>query len=281
MGQSPLSSAREALVASLRRRLAALQPGRVPELPATKEAAAAPPEPVVSAALSTGCPPLDQLLPQRGWQRGSLVEWLAEQPGSGAGTLAWLSAREAARDGRMVVVLDRQRQFYPPAAAAWGVSCEQLLVLQPADAQDELWALDQALRSPAVAAVWAPLGKLDSRQFRRLQLAAECGGTLGLLVRSSRYRGEPSWADVQLVVEALPTKHTSRAFTARTSRRLRVVIARCRGGTPEQMVELRIEDFSGAIHATPAEGTRHATPHSLPPPAAVAFANGYRRPTGA
>jgi protein ImuA len=195
--------------------------------------------------------------------------------------------------------MDRQRQFYPPAAVAWGVNCGQLLIVQPTDAADEMWALDQALRCPAVAAVWAPLGKLDSRQYRRLQLAAEEGRTLGLLVRSTRYRGEPTWADVQLVVEPLArgpgfffaAAHQAASTQLREketrplSRRLRVVVVRCPGGAAERGVELRIEDFTAAITAAePTSGQRQETPHETParaPLSAVGFATGYGRPPGA
>ena len=67
--------------------------------------------------LSSGCPPLDQLLPGAGFPRGALVEWLAGEPGSGAETLAMLAAREATRQGGVLVVMDRLQRFYPPAAA--------------------------------------------------------------------------------------------------------------------------------------------------------------------
>src|SRR5687768_12008515 len=68
--------------------------------------------------LSTGSPALDKLLPGGGLRRGSLVEYLTPNAGSGAGTLALCAAREACADGRALVVLDRGRTFYPPAAAA-------------------------------------------------------------------------------------------------------------------------------------------------------------------
>jgi hypothetical protein len=71
-------------------------------------------------ALGTGWPPLDALLPSGGLRRGSLVEWLAAGPGSGAALLAWGTAQRAAMEGGAIVVLDRRRTVYPPALAAWG-----------------------------------------------------------------------------------------------------------------------------------------------------------------
>ena len=101
------------------------------------------------------------------------------------------------------MVIDRRQTFYPPAAAAWGIDLERMIVVHPQNARDELWAAVQALRSPAVAAMWAAIDRLDSRAFRRLQLAAQAGRTLGVLMRPSSARGEPSWADVTLEVGPL------------------------------------------------------------------------------
>jgi hypothetical protein len=149
---------------------------------------------------SSGAAAIDRLLPGGGLQHGMLVEWLAERSGCGAATLGLLAAREACRAGGMMVVLDRAGMFYPPAAAAWGVDPARLILVRPRNPRDEIWAAVQSLRSPVVAAVWTMIDRLDSRNFRRLQLAAEAGGTLGVLVRGASARGQPSWADVRLGV---------------------------------------------------------------------------------
>jgi hypothetical protein len=111
-----------------------------------------------------------------------------------------LAAREACRDGGTLVVIDRQQIFYPPAAAPWGIDLDRLIMVRPRSARDELWAVVQSLRSPAVAAVWGMIDRLDSRAFRRLQLAAQAGRTLGLFLRPPSARGQPSWADVRLMI---------------------------------------------------------------------------------
>jgi hypothetical protein len=175
-------------------------------------------------SISSGCGPLDLLLPEEGFRWGTLVEWLSAEAGGGAATLAFASAREAGSEGGAVVVFDAAREFYPPAAVRLGIRLENLIVVQAATTADNLWALDQALRCSGVAAAVAWLEKLDGRTFRRLQLAAEEGGGLGLLIRPQEARSEPSWADVRLLVEPLPS-------TAGTNRRLRIEILRCRAAT--------------------------------------------------
>jgi protein ImuA len=150
---------------------------------------------------STGTPALDQLLAANPLRYGMLTEWLSGLARSGAATLSLLCAREACRQGGTLVVIDRRQIFYPPAAAAWGIDLSRLIIVRPRNTRDEFWAAVQSLRSPAVAAVWAPIDRLHTRAFRQLQLAAQAGRTLGLLLRPSHVRGQLSWADVQLCVE--------------------------------------------------------------------------------
>ncbi len=157
--------------------------------------------------LSTGCDQLDQLLPGGRLRAGMLVELLAEDFGSGAGALAMHCAtRMVDATQCCCVVTDRWRRFYPPAAVARGIETKDLIVVRSSDSQvmsaaEELWALDQALRCAGVGVVVAWLDKVDPRAFRRLQLAAESGKTLALLLRPARVQSLPTWSDVQLLVK--------------------------------------------------------------------------------
>jgi protein ImuA len=191
--------------------------------------------------VSTGCPELDARLPEGGLARGTLVEWLAPGPGSGGGSLALSAARKACRDGGALVVVDRRGQFYPPAAAA-GMNLEHIIVVRPATAADESWALDQSLRSPGVAAVLCWIERMPSRAWRRMQLAAEAAGNLGLFIRPATVRGDPSWADVRFLVEPL---------SASAGRQLRVELLRLRGSSGGQPLHLELDDETGAVRLAP------------------------------
>lgn len=208
----------------------------------------------LSATVSSGSGALDRLLPGPGFRRGTLAEWLSADA-AGAGTLAFCAAREASRQGGALVVLDPRREFYPPAAVWMGIGQEKLIVVQPSTEAEIAWALDQALRCPAVAAVVAWPAALDGHTFRRLQLAAEEGGSLGLLIRPPSARSEPSWADVRLWVEPLPA--------AVSGRRLRIEVLRSRGRIVGTSVQVEIDDETRIVHldsplADPAAGDRAA-----------------------
>lgn len=205
-------------------------------------------------AFSCGAAAVDRLLPGGGLRHGMLVEWLAgttDATNSGAATLGLLSAREACVEGGALVVVDRSQTFYPPAAAAWGIDLDGMIVVHPQNARDELWAAVQALRSPAVAAMFATIDRLDGRSFRRLQLAAQAGRTLGVLMRPGSARVEPSWADVTLEVETRAKSRESRAgilaldsrlLTLGFYRRVQVHVLRCHQGRAGGSVVLEIDD---------------------------------------
>lgn len=239
--------------------------------------------------VSTGCPAVDRLLPMGGLQRGSLQEYFSAGPSSshqqqnrqGIGTLAMLLARAAAADGGAVVIVDRGQTFYPPAAAALGIPWRQLLVVRPKNSQDELWTLDQALRSPGVAAVWAPLKQIGTRDFRRLQLAAESSEAIGFLLRDTPWHKQPSWAHVQwgIAAGAVATGASGKHKLPESGRQLNIEVLRVRGAKLNAAVKsvvVQIDEVSGELstaqrnhHQTRQEFPNHA-PHSLHPFPAVA-----------
>lgn len=194
---------------------------------------------------SSGCPALDRILPAGGLQRGTLVDWLYASRAGGAGTLALTAAREALAHDTSLVVIDPGREFYPPAAVTLGIDLGQLVLIRPATQRDTLWAWEQALRSPAIGAVWGLMSRIEPRAFRRLQLAAEAGRAVGHLVRPAGQQNAPGWAHIQLLVGA------------GSSGRRRVTVTRAGQGCSGQSIEL--DPFTTRL--------RHASPPFLVAPA--------------
>jgi protein ImuA len=191
--------------------------------------------------LSTGIPALDDLLPERGIRRGTLIEWLSENAGGGAGTLAFAVAAHVVQANGAFVVIDQDRSFYPPAASRRGIDLDRVVVVHPPHAGDALWALEQSLRCRGVAVVVCWLDRLSNRVYRRLKLAAETSGGIGLLLRPCEHRSGPSWADVRLSVEPQPYGGGS------AGQRLRVELIHCRGRGNGGTVELEIDDETGDV----------------------------------
>jgi protein ImuA len=197
----------------------------------------------------TGCATLDDLLPDRGFRPGTLVEWLAD-PGAGAVGLSLLAAQSACSAGKALVVIDAARQFYPPAAANLHIDLARMILVRPRNQKDQLWTMHQALACRGVGAVLCWPKKLDDRAFRRLQLAAERGGSLGLLIRPVNARGQPTWSDIQLLVRALPLQKDSHFSPHVTTRRIQIELLRAPGGRTGHSVELEFDDEHGTLQAS-------------------------------
>jgi protein ImuA len=144
-----------------------------------------------AAAAETG--PLARLLGPA-WRPGGTVELVGPEPA--ALTLAaWLAAR---RDGPAVVI-DPAESVFPRALKALGLDPRRVATVRPPDKRLALWALEQALRCAAVAATLGRIGPtLATTAARRLKLAAEAGGGIGLIVRPAAR--EPPFGDARLKV---------------------------------------------------------------------------------
>ena len=153
---------------------------------------------------STGRSALDARLPGGGWPRASLVEVLLETTGLGEIQLFLPALVECQHriDGEVpwLVWIAPPHEPYAPALAQQGIELSRLLVVRPASATEALWAAEQALSSGVCAAVILWLQGTDDRWLRRLKLAAEAGGALGVLFRPERHRFESSPASWRVAV---------------------------------------------------------------------------------
>ncbi|MFQ3623847.1 MAG: hypothetical protein SNJ73_09905, partial [Acetobacteraceae bacterium] len=132
-------------------------------------------------------PGIDGVLPGGGLARAAIHEILASDPG----TCAAFCGLVLGRAGGPATWIEERPEPYPPGLAAFGLDPAGLIVVRAGRA-DLLWAAEECLRCAALGAVVAVLPALDLAAGRRLQLAAEAGGALGLLVRPDRAPVPPS-----------------------------------------------------------------------------------------
>ncbi|MGH6636835.1 MAG: translesion DNA synthesis-associated protein ImuA [Gammaproteobacteria bacterium] len=152
--------------------------------------------------ISTGFDELDVLLPGQGWPKGRLVEILSEAYASGAALYVLMSALAKLSRSRLCLAWVSPPYIpYAPTLVAMGVDLSKMLVIRASSEEDKLWALEQSLRSSACGAVLGWLDAARSNTLRRLQLAAEVGGGMGVLFRSLQAATQPSPAVVRLRVE--------------------------------------------------------------------------------
>lgn len=135
------------------------------------------------ASFSTGLEAIDGLLPGKRLGRGVIHEVLWE--GKNPRPLffsAWLGLC-AITPSSPVIWCDPRNEIYPPALAGLGISLDQLFLLRPKTPDEELWALAECLGCKGVAVTIAQPPVLSRVVARRLQLAAERGGGIGIFMR--------------------------------------------------------------------------------------------------
>lgn len=224
MNEAPLPTDRAGRLAALRARIRALE-GRGAGL-------AIPP-------VRLG-PALDRLSGEDGLARAALHELAGP-----AATLFALAIAKAALDrpGLLVWCLDeagvRTRGIpWPPGLAARGIDPGRLLLVRAPDATALAGAVEETLASPAASVVVAELARADLGRTRRLQLAVERGGGLGLLLRPAA-DPSPSAASTRWWVAPLPV--------GEGPPRLRLELRRARNGA-EGVVEVRVDERTLALH---------------------------------
>jgi len=187
--------------------------------------------PVVVAASSdvpsfrTGLTALDALAPGGGFQRGAVHEILSDPSDGTPLFFAMLLARAAcgagfppAPGGRQdacttssIIWCDPGRALYPPALVAHGIDLDRLLLLKPASDAELTWAVGECLKCPGVGAVVAEVKarhRLTRVEARRLQLSAERGGGVGILLRPAGKASAEHAAATRWLVRPAPGERT-------------------------------------------------------------------------
>jgi hypothetical protein len=175
------------------------------------------------AVQPSGFAELDAVLPGGGWPLGAVTELMPESIGIGELSLVMPALAYLTRAERYLAWIAPPYLPYPPALIQQGIQLERLLIIQARDEADALWAAEQALRCPSFGAVLAWPAAIDERRVRRLQLAAETGGSCALLYRPESDARRPSPAALRLKLKA-------------AGRGTRVEIHKARGGRAHDLV---------------------------------------------
>ncbi|TCA18512.1 damage-inducible mutagenesis protein [Rhizobium leguminosarum bv. viciae] len=192
-----LSAARELAIADLRERISALEGG------------VAKPR----ACLPFGVPDIDAVLPGGGLSFGAVHEFAGGGSGTVDGSAAALfAAGIAARTrGPVVWCLTRPDLFFPALAQA-GLHAKRVIFVEAGKEEDVLASMEEALSYGGLGAVVGELVRLPMVASRRLQLAAERTGTMGIVVRRWRRQteandfGQPTASTTRWRVSVLPSE---------------------------------------------------------------------------
>ena len=225
--------------------------------------------------LPFGVKAIDRALPGGGLALGALHEILGagadEEDGAAAAGFA------AGIAGRLLAVDSLQKQpgavlwclkhgdLYGPGLAAHGLDPARIALVRTTRDDDILWALEEGLRAPGIAAVIGELGRLPMVAGRRLQLAAERSGGVALLLRRWRTgaqaeaeRARPSAAVTRWRVAPLPSVPEPDE-PGIGQPRWRIELLRCRGAEPAEWIT-EVADASGVVRLPAELADRPAAP---------------------
>lgn len=159
--------------------------------------------------VDTGHPQLNEHLHQGGWPLATTTELGLAQDGIGELRLLTPALRTLMQDNRSrqhVLCIAPPLLPFAPALSREGIDIGKLIIVQTSNIQDTLWATEQALLAECCAAVlsWTGSYDLNSRQLRRLQLAAAQSNTWSVLLRHSDCLKQASVAGLRLHLKSNP-----------------------------------------------------------------------------
>jgi len=135
---------------------------------------------------------LYRLLPGGGLALGAWHEFAGEglELETAAASAAFVArlASPFCRCGELIWVL-RRDDLYAPGLAGLGFPAERLIQVCATGEAEALAVMEDALRTPGVAAVFGEVGEVDLTAGRRLQLVAEQGHATGFLLRRRPFGG--------------------------------------------------------------------------------------------
>ena len=187
--------------------------------------------------LTLGVPEIDEHLPWGGLAPASLhaisgAESLTPAIGFAAALLGRATRTSGAK--RCGLWCRRGRDLYAPGLSNFGLTAANLIIVNAVEECDLLWAMEEGLRSGVMDVVLGEPQVPSPTALRRLQLAAEAGGTTALLLDGVMPDGETNRS-----IGTGMTHWRVRAIAAPVAARdpwlgpsrWQLELLRCRGGT--------------------------------------------------
>ncbi len=185
--------------------------------------------------LPFGIESLDDRLPGGGLALGALHEIAGGAAGAiDAAAAALFTAGILARIDGQVLWCMTKADLFAPAIAQVGLDPDRVIYLEAGDEMAVLACFEEGLRHGGLGGVVAEVARLSMTVSRRLQLAAEASGTIGIAIRRWRRAteaadfGQPTASATRWRVTAVPSSPLPVAGVGR--HRWFVELIRCRAG---------------------------------------------------
>jgi protein ImuA len=142
-------------------------------------------KPANSAAINVGLGPIKHAFPNGSFPLGAVHEFLSPWPEEAAATSGFIAGLLAPLMGSSGTSLwiSSSRTLFPPALKSFGIQPDRFIFIDLQKEKDVIWAMDEALKCGALAAVVGEMQEISFTASRRLQLAVEQSQVTGFVLR--------------------------------------------------------------------------------------------------
>ncbi|AYB33762.1 ImuA family protein [Chryseolinea soli] len=146
-------------------------------------------KPVNSPAVDMGLGPIKDAFPNATFPLGAVHEFLSSTTEDASATGGFMAGLVSSLIGKTGAALwiSCARTLFPPALKSFGIQPDRFIFVDLKNEKDVLWAMDEALKCGALAAVVGEMQEISFTASRRLQLAVEQSQVTGFILRN-RYR---------------------------------------------------------------------------------------------
>lgn len=135
--------------------------------------------------VNVGLEPLLTAFPYHTFPTGAIHECISSTAEETAATSGFVSGilHGLMQSEGVCVWITPQGMLFPPALAAFGVEAHRVIFVHTRNVQEQLWAMEEALKCDGLAAVVGEINQVDFTASRRLQLAVEQSRVTGFILR--------------------------------------------------------------------------------------------------
>jgi protein ImuA len=134
-----------------------------------------------------GLGPINHAFPNSSFPLAAIHEFCCNLPEEAAATAGFITGLLSAfmQNGRAILWISSSRILFPPALACFGVIPDNIIFIDLQKEKEVLWAMEEALKCDALAAVVGEVHELAFTASRRLQLTVEHSRVTGFVLRRS------------------------------------------------------------------------------------------------
>ncbi len=151
-------------------------------------------KPAIAGAQGIGLGPIEAAFPNAVFPTGAIHEFLCSIPECAAASGGFIAGlmNILMQKGGACLYISRSRKLFPGALKAFGVEPDQVIFIDLEREKDVLWAMKEALKCNALAAVIGEVQEISFAQSRRLQLAIEKSKVTGFILRTDANKIRPT-----------------------------------------------------------------------------------------